>query len=172
MGWWGYEPWDGDSPADMMISLDASRAACIARLIGVPIKTSKRRKEKAALTVYGDTWAAKWRLTGGTRTKKGILVLEDQFDRWSIVGVVCSLLNADIGLERAVVGWARDQALLVAEDKEFVNSWRSPKAFRASVKRIVTQLSNILEWTTGQTAAIPAWGRVGNLKHGKAKKKS
>jgi len=152
MGWWGVNPWDGDSPADILCSLDDHRATCVARLLGVPPppawvwrRTEKHKKAQRVLDRYAAEWVKQWNFGAKPkRSKDGTIILTDPFDLWSLVGVVCKLLNAEVALQRGVVQWASDACEIIGADAEFCGSWRQPLVFRRSVRSVKFQLMDLL----------------------------
>lgn len=156
MGWWGVNPWDGDSPADMLCSLDDHRGACVARLLGVPLSRRMRGKTKR-LGEHADAWVKQWNFgTKPKRAKDGTIILTDPFDMWSLVGLVCKLLRDDVALERGVVQWAQDACVTIEADAEFCGSWRQPIVFRRSLRSVKYQLAALLN----KTESSMLWGAI------------
>ena len=157
MGWFGHNPWDGDSPMDMLGTLDEQRSACLSRLVGVPISQWRLRKSTVTLKKVADDWARQWSFVGGSRMKKGRLVLDDRFDQWSVVGVICKVLNQDVALDRQVVVWAFDVAEDIWTDAAWCNTWKHPIAFRAAVRHVADQLATALD-KTGKSTRV--WATI------------
>jgi hypothetical protein len=162
MGWFGHSPWDGDSPQDMLATLDEQRAACLARLVGVPIRYGfGSGKHAATLKKVADDWARRWHIGGRFElTKKGPLILKDRFDQWSVVGVICKVLNEGVGLDRKVVTWAFDAAEAIWADDAWCNTWRQPAAFRSAVRLVADQLAAALDKKPWKLAPMFVWATI------------
>ena len=155
MGWGGYDPWAGDSPADLAGTATDYFQYGLLRALGFSSGSK-------GLDAVGDHWCSRlsWSTASTKRKTANGYRWSDPMDEWSLVGAIALALNRHhCMLDVRVVKWAAIVCRELRENEEWIKTWKSPTDRRRSLTFFAKQFEKLVATTVEREQRIRARSR-------------